>query len=815
MSPSRVLHSGSNFELVETQGPQGRVAVLKLSSRPPVTHPFEGARWLIDLAPLPEEVALALVVELADLLRDAHSVQPPKPHLPIAPGLLALFEDGSVRCFGFGVADGGSPPVHEDAAALARTLGALSTENAMGVAELLSSLARTAERRPDFAGIGARARALLGARAGLEPRSVLVAFASGSKPKKPKLLDFELAPVEPLPEDLVRRPQTLLVSEEGSPTPHAKPIAPDRNPTVSSRDPGITFTGSTDERSRERVHDVAPQDVEEEEDALGLVLHGYRLDEVLGSGTFANVYRGRHLYLAREAAVKVLRGRFAASEIARRRMMREADALSRLDHPNVVAVRDFGLTPGGLPFMIMELLHGRTLKALLRAESPLSPDRVASLTRQLVRGLHAVHSIGLVHRDLKPSNILVYDPNGIETLKILDFGVVRRVDAGHETQLTRARDLIGTPKYMAPEQIGAASEAGPEADLYAAGTILYEMLSGQAPFLGPTKEEVLEQHRNVSPAPLATSGPLGRVALELLSKRPEDRIRSSEALLLAIDQAIGLGEPPELTKTKSPGMTELPMMPTVTVIDPEAPPATRAAALLPTESTSVRVSTSRSYAPVVTAVCAGVAFVAGVMWSPRAQEPPPVAAEVIIEEPQQLIAPVAAVPSAPPAPPSPEPTEAIEEVKAAPSEGDEEKSRGGRPKKASKTLRTKSTLEARYRSILEKKGITSEDLRHLVDAKLIEAWHNARNGDVEAAEGALDALSSAIDRAALDKRFFEKRLVILRAKIRDVADFAPREDLDAFDDTYRELKKRALEAGDASVLREIAELEKRLQSVKR
>ncbi|MBI2376139.1 MAG: protein kinase [Deltaproteobacteria bacterium] len=843
----RVLYAGPAFELVEVQAPEGRQARLlpqsgadpkllgpetlsrlvspaalapvvtrgRSQDRPAVFYPLDGVRALGDLAPLSDVVALAVAVELAEALAEAHATIPSAAHLPLGPKLLMLGTDGSLKCLGFGFSDVTSSAM-EDAAALGRTLSSLAADDAPGVGEVVQGLARTTEKRPDFGLVAQRARSLLAARSGLDSRAVLATLSAQNNPqpgRAAKLFDFALAP-EDVPDPAPPRPRTVLVSEEAVVSKLASSrSAPDRSPTVSSGDPAITFTGSTDERLRGRERAAQQVELGEEEEPLGLVLHGFRLDELLGSGTFANVYRARHLYLGRELAVKILKSRFASSEIARRRMIREADALSRLDHPNVVSVRDFGFTPAGLPFLVMELVQGRTLKSLLKAEAPLASDRASALTRQLARGLFAVHSIGLVHRDLKPSNILVLEQDGKEILKILDFGVVRNVDGGAEnTQLTRARDLIGTPKYMAPEQIGAASEAGPEADLYAVGTILYEMLSGQAPFLGPTKEEVLDQHRHVSPAPLAQSGPLGEVALRLLAKRPEDRIRGSAALLEAIDSALGPDELSAPTTTSpDPRAFEPTYVPTVTSVEPDAPPKNSPTVTMTrTKSSSASGRPSATNAVLVGAVAAAT-FSLGVWWSPRAIAPAPfVDFQPLQPEPETAVAAVAA-PNEVAAPSRSEPE--LPEGDAEATEDPEDTRVKGRPAKkpTSRPTITRAAVDARFRSLLERRGLAPDELKLVVDARLVDAYISQRS-EPEAASTALDALASALERATVDKRLFDRKLGVLRSKIRELASAVPRDDLDAFDERYRELKKRAVDGADFSVVKELMELERKVDA---
>jgi eukaryotic-like serine/threonine-protein kinase len=256
---------------------------------------------------------------------------------------------------------------------------------------------------------------------------------------------------------------------------------------------------------------------------IGTLLHGYRVEEKIGGGISASVYRARHSVLEKECAVKVLVDRFAAEEAAQRRLRREAEMLSRIAHENILAVLDFGTTPDGKPFLMSELLHGRTLQRIIETEAPLDPIRTARIGSQLAFGLEAAHRAGLVHRDLKPANVMIIDGPRGELVKILDFGMVRILPAkGPVTKITTTGFLLGTPAYSSPEQILNPSAADSASDVYSLGVILYEMLSGKRPFTGPVYN-VLSSHLNDAPPPLADLGGLEALAHALLDKAPERR----------------------------------------------------------------------------------------------------------------------------------------------------------------------------------------------------------------------------------------------------------------------------------------------------
>lgn len=268
---------------------------------------------------------------------------------------------------------------------------------------------------------------------------------------------------------------------------------------------------------------------------IGKVLHGYRLESLLGVGALARVYRARHLVLDREYAVKILYGRAAQNERSQRRLEREAVALARLRHPNIVSVVDFGNTDDGRPFLTMEMLQGTDLKTLIEQDGPVPPERAGAIARQIAEALAAAHSAGIVHRDLKPSNVMLVRDGDREVVKILDFGIAR-MSREEGTRITASDMLLGTPRYMAPEQIRGASNVGPPADVYGLGAVLYTMLAGTPPFVGSTVE-VVQQKLDENAPPLHTGTPLDELTAYLLAKRPEERPPSAERVIQLLDEA--------------------------------------------------------------------------------------------------------------------------------------------------------------------------------------------------------------------------------------------------------------------------------------
>ncbi|MBD0372303.1 MAG: protein kinase [Pyrinomonadaceae bacterium] len=257
----------------------------------------------------------------------------------------------------------------------------------------------------------------------------------------------------------------------------------------------------------------------------------YRLDARLGEGGMGTVYRATHLLIDRPVAIKVLNERFVTDEAAQERFRREARAAGRLQHSNAVSVTDFGRTSDGLVYIVMELLEGKSLREVLAREAPLDTARAVSLMLQISAAVAAAHESGIIHRDLKPGNIFVVQrKHAPPIVKVLDFGIAKlATDAeGREVKnITQTGVMIGTPRYMSPEQCDGA-ELTPSSDVYSLGVILYEMLTGTTPFSGPTPLAVALKHSSELPRPpreFVSTIPKGleEVVLRALEKKPGDR----------------------------------------------------------------------------------------------------------------------------------------------------------------------------------------------------------------------------------------------------------------------------------------------------
>src|SRR6185437_6534549 len=246
---------------------------------------------------------------------------------------------------------------------------------------------------------------------------------------------------------------------------------------------------------------------EQGSDLVGsVVADRYHVIAKLGEGGMGQVYLAEHVKMGRKSALKVMRPSLVKDVDAITRFNREAANASRISHPNVAAVYDFGETPDGLIYLAMELVDGRPLSALLAEKHCLTPARAAEIVRQTADALAAAHDLGIVHRDLKPDNImLARGRDGADLVKVVDFGIAKVADSDAQ-KVTKTGSIIGTPEYMSPEQL-AGDPLDARSDVYALGLVAFAMLTGTLPFPSNSAQEALIMRLTERPRTLAMAQP--------------------------------------------------------------------------------------------------------------------------------------------------------------------------------------------------------------------------------------------------------------------------------------------------------------------
>ncbi len=294
----------------------------------------------------------------------------------------------------------------------------------------------------------------------------------------------------------------------------------------------------------------------ENDPLIGRELGVYLIQARLGEGGMARVYKAYHARLRRDVAIKVILPQVASEEGFKERFEREAQVIASLEHPNIVAVYDFGDIEH-LTCLVMQYVGGGTLRDRLRGEQPLDPRQAASYAQQMARALHHAHLRGIVHRDVKPQNMLISasDPN---QLLLSDFGIAKLFDSrqeatlstlisgsqgsGNDASLTNVGQIVGTAEYMAPEQINM-QHVDARTDVYALGVVLYQMLTGQVPFHSTTVHGLLFQHVYTPPRPLQEVNPsvpdiLAQITMRAMEKSPQQRFQSAEMMAQAVEIAL-------------------------------------------------------------------------------------------------------------------------------------------------------------------------------------------------------------------------------------------------------------------------------------
>jgi serine/threonine protein kinase len=270
-----------------------------------------------------------------------------------------------------------------------------------------------------------------------------------------------------------------------------------------------------------------------------VLLGRYELGRLLGAGGMAEVYEGHDRLLARRVAIKILLAQYAHDPAFLARFRREAQAAASLSHPNIVGVYDTG-SEADTWFIVMEYVDGRTLKDIIRAEGALYWARAAEVAADVAGALAVAHARGIVHRDVKPANVMLTTEGKV---KVMDFGIAR---ASAVPSITQTSAVVGTAQYIAPEQ-AQGLEVDARSDVYALGCCLYEMVTGQVPFSGPTPVAIAYRHVREDPTPPRALNPdvpvpLEQVCLKAMAKRPEDRYQTAVELQRDLER-VRIGEP--------------------------------------------------------------------------------------------------------------------------------------------------------------------------------------------------------------------------------------------------------------------------------
>ncbi|HEY7375744.1 MAG TPA: serine/threonine-protein kinase, partial [Polyangia bacterium] len=285
---------------------------------------------------------------------------------------------------------------------------------------------------------------------------------------------------------------------------------------------------------------------------IGEALGNYTLTAKLGSGTMGVVFRAEHGRIARTAAIKVLIPELAQNASAVQRFFTEARATSLIRHPGIVDVFDCDVDAAGHAYIVMEHLDGETLAERLRRRERLPWREACEIARQVAEAIAAAHDRGIVHRDLKPENVfLVRDPAAAErvaAVKVLDFGIAKLLAADASARLTMRGMVLGTPEYMAPEQCGGSEAIDERADIYALGCILFEMLSGEPPFMGEAIQELLAAHLYRAAPSIGEQVPglpvwLADLVTGMLAKQRDDRPPSMRGVAGALGERERAREP--------------------------------------------------------------------------------------------------------------------------------------------------------------------------------------------------------------------------------------------------------------------------------
>jgi len=372
-----------------------------------------------------------------------------------------------------------------------------------------------------------------------------------------------------------------------------EPAAPRTQPGAGVVDSGKVRALSA-AQSKTYALDSLRGPISEYDALVGETLDGrYYVQRKIGEGGMGVVFAVKHTVIERPLAIKVLKREVMRDDATLRRFVQEAKAASRIGHPNIVDVTDFGKTPEGMTYSVMEYVDGTTLSRAIKHGAPFPADRAVNIASQIARALGAAHDKGIVHRDLKPENVFLIDREGRpDFVKIVDFGIakVQPIEGRPEgPRLTRVGSVFGTPEYMAPEQAAGRSDTDRRVDIYALGTILYEMVVGRVPHKADSMIRTIAMQMLdpiVPPLEVNPDLPISRglqaVIMKALAKNRDDRYATMYELVAALE---GLADElvashptlslPPLPPGADPSAihTPVPSMPVALVTGHDAPPA--------------------------------------------------------------------------------------------------------------------------------------------------------------------------------------------------------------------------------------------------
>ncbi|MFT3695418.1 MAG: protein kinase [Kofleriaceae bacterium] len=390
-----------------------------------------------------------------------------------------------------------------------------------------------------------------------------------------------------LAEIAVAEKQTVLSEVMAVAEPHDTMVNTGKPTNVGVGDTTNKIKALSAQRSRSSVIDTLRREpASSEYDRLvGETLDGrYYVKAKIGEGGMGVVFSARHAVIERPLAIKVLKREVMRDTATIKRFVQEAKAASRIGHPNIVDVTDFGTTPDGMTYSVMEFVDGITLSRAIKDGAPFDATRAIRIAQQIARALGAAHEKGIVHRDLKPENVfLIQRDERPDFVKIVDFGIakVQPLEGKSEgPRLTRAGSVFGTPEYMAPEQAAGRSDTDGRVDIYALGTIMYEMLTGRVPHRSDSTVRTIAMQMldpiqppsQVRPD-LPISKPLELAVMKALAKKREDRFQTMGELVVALDEVtkhlkLNASLPP-LPPGADPLLTPTPHI----VVKPTDPPA--------------------------------------------------------------------------------------------------------------------------------------------------------------------------------------------------------------------------------------------------